>query len=126
MNSEVVAHVIRGETIESVHRGHLIAVAGDETVASIGDPTTVTYFRSSSKAFQAIPFITSGAADAFGFTEREIALAVASHSGEPMHVEIAAGMLKKAGLKESDLKCGSHLPFNEAEAERMMRAGETP
>src|SRR4051812_14629589 len=126
MNSEVVAHVIRGETVESVHRGHLIAVAGDETVASVGDPSTVTFFRSASKAFQAIPFITSGAADAFGFTEREIALAVASHSGEAVHVEIAAGMLAKAGLSESDLRCGAHLPFNEAEAQRMLRAGETP
>jgi len=127
MDPEILAHVIRGETVESIHRGHLIIIDGDgETIASIGDPATVTFFRSSSKAFQAIPFITSGAADAFGFTEDEIALAVASHSGEPMHVEIAARMLAKIGLSESDLKCGAHLPFNEAEAERMMRAGEKP
>jgi L-asparaginase II len=127
MNAEILANVIRGETVESIHRGHLIVMDGDcETIASIGDPSTVTYFRSSAKAFQAIPFITSGAADAFGFTEDEIALAVASHSGEPMHVAIAAGMLAKIGLSESDLHCGAHLPFNEAEASRMMRDGETP
>nr|MBP7377760.1 asparaginase [Pyrinomonadaceae bacterium] len=81
MNSEILANVIRGETVESIHRGHLIVLDGNgEKVFSLGDPSTVTYFRSSAKAFQAIPFITSGAADAFDFTEEEIALSVASHS----------------------------------------------
>jgi L-asparaginase II len=126
MNSEVIAQVIRGETVESVHQGHLIVLSGDETIASLGDPSTVTYFRSSAKAFQAIPMITSGAADAFGFTESEIALAVASHSGESIHVEIAAGMLAKSGLSESDLHCGAHLPFNEQQAKRMLREGREP
>ena len=50
----------------------------------------------------------------------------ASHSGEPVHVELAASMLTKAGLTEGDLRCGTHLPFNEAEAERMLIAGERP
>src|SRR5687767_7268680 len=99
----VLAKVIRGETVESVHRGHLIAIGSDrEVYFSIGDPETVTYFRSAAKPFLAIPFITSGAADAFGFREDEIALACASHSGEPMHVEIVAGMLEKTELLESD------------------------
>jgi L-asparaginase II len=35
-------------------------------------------------------------------------------------------MLEKAGFNESDLHCGTHLPFNESEAERLLRAGETP
>ncbi len=127
MNSEILANVIRGETIESIHRGHLTVLDGSgETVFSLGDPSTVTYFRSSGKAFQAIPFITSGAADAFGFNEDEIALAVASHSGEQRHVEIAARMLAKIGLSESDLRCGAHLPFDETESHRMIAAGEQP
>lgn len=127
MPSEVLAHVIRGGTVESIHHGHLIVVDGEgNTVASNGDPATVTYFRSSAKAFQFIPCVTSGAADAFGFTEEEFALAVASHSGEPLHVETAAGMLAKAGLSETDLRCGAHLPFSETESHRMIRAGEAP
>jgi L-asparaginase II len=73
-----------------------------------------------------IPCITSGAADGFGFDEEEIALAAASHSGEPMHVEIAARMLAKAGFTESDLRCGSHLPFSSAATAEMQRAGEQP
>jgi L-asparaginase II len=96
-------------------------VTGEE-LSSIGDPRPVTYFRSASKPFQALPFITSGAANEFAFTEEEVALACASHSGEPMHVEIAGRMLEKIGLNESDLQCGTHLPFNENELERLLRA----
>ena len=127
MEAEILAHVIRGNTVESIHRGHLIVIDGDgKTVASVGDPSTVTFFRSASKAFQAIPCITSGAADAFGFTENEIALAAASHSGEVVHVALATRMLAKIGLSESDLKCGAHLPFSEVDAGHMVRAGEEP
>jgi L-asparaginase II len=125
--SKVLANVIRGNTVESVHTGHIYIIDGEgREVASVGDPSTVTYFRSACKAFQLIPCITSGAADAFGFDEEEIALAAASHSGEPIHVEIAARMLAKAGFTESDLRCGSHLPFSSAATADMQRAGEQP
>jgi L-asparaginase II len=127
MQSEILARVIRGETVESIHTGHLCIVDGDgSTVLSLGDPSTVTFFRSASKAFQVIPCITGGAADAFGFTEDEIALAAASHSGEPMHTTRAATMLAKAGFSDADLRCGVHLPFSEAESHRMLAAGEKP
>jgi L-asparaginase II len=127
MSTQVIANVIRGNTVESVHTGHLAIVDGEgREVTSLGDPSTVTYFRSACKAFQLIPCITSGAADAFGFDEREIALGAASHSGEQMHVEVAASMLAKAGLSESDLRCGSHLPFSSTAAEQMQRAGDAP
>lgn len=127
MEPEILAKVIRGETVESIHRGHLIALdGGGETIIELGDPDTVTFYRSASKPLQAIPFIASGAADAFLCSDAEIALACASHSGEGMHVRTAALMLEKFGLSESYLRCGTHLPFNEAEAERMIKAGEHP
>lgn len=125
MASKVLAKVIRGETVESVHRGHILIIDGDgNTVSSVGDPRTVTYFRSSAKPFQAFPFVASGAADEFGYSEEEIALACASHSGEARHVRIARLMIERIGLTEAHLHCGSHLPFYEKEAERMMRSGE--
>lgn len=127
MQAEILAHVIRGETVESIHRGHIYVVDGEgNTVASVGDPSTVTYFRSAAKPFQALPVITSGAADAFGFTEEEIAMSIASHSGEKMHTTLVAKMLDRIGMTESDLHCGAHAPFYVAEAERMLREGETP
>ena len=125
MSPKVLAKVIRGDTVESAHRGHLVVIDGSgNTVAALGDPKAVTFFRSAAKPFQAIPCITSGAADAFNFSEEEIALACASHSGEQRHVRIAGLMLERIGLNEAHLHCGSHMPFYEKEAERMLRAGE--
>ncbi|MCY7346958.1 MAG: asparaginase [Pyrinomonadaceae bacterium] len=127
MQSEVLAKVVRGATIESIHRGHLIVVDGaGETLFSLGDPEIVTFWRSSAKAFQAIPFLKSGAAYQFGFSEKEIALACGSHSGEAMHVETVRQMLDKIGLSEADLRCGTHLPFDEKRAEEMVRNNEKP
>ncbi|MBV6496194.1 MAG: hypothetical protein JFAIHJKO_01313 [Pyrinomonadaceae bacterium] len=127
MNAEILANVIRGNNVESVHAGHLAVVDGEgNTVLVKGDPSVATYFRSAAKPFQFIPNLTSGAADAFGFDEREVALAVASHSGEDMHVEVAASMLAKAGFSESDLRCGAHFPFDSATSARMKRASEEP
>lgn len=127
MKSAILANVIRGETVESIHRGHLIALDGTgERVLSLGSPDMVTFFRSACKPFQALPFITSGACDELGYSDEEIALACASHSGEARHVRIAQLMLERSGLSEAYLRCGTHLPFNEKEAERMQRAGEHP
>lgn len=125
MPPKVLAKVIRGDTVESAHRGHLVIIDGDGNIVSaIGDPKAMTFFRSAAKPFQAIPCITSGAADEFHFSEEEIALACASHSGESRHVRIAGLMLERIGLTEAHLHCGPHLPFYEKEAERMLRAGE--
>ena len=127
MQAEILAKVIRGETVESVHRGHLLIIDGeDNEIVQIGDADTVAFIRSSAKAFQLIPCLLSGAAEKFGFIESEIALACASHSGEKIHVETAAKMLQKIGLNESDLRCGTHTPFDEKRAEEMIRAGEKP
>jgi L-asparaginase II len=127
MQSEILAKVIRGETVESIHRGHLLIIDGEgREIANIGDAEAVAFIRSSAKPFQVLPFLTSGGAERFGFLEAEIALACASHSGERIHTTIAERMLKKIGLAESDLRCGAHLPFNEARAEEMIRAGELP
>jgi len=127
MGPGILANVIRGDTIESIHRGHFIVVDGEgNTIASAGDPNTTTFYRSSCKFFQAIPLITSGAADTFGFDESEIALACASHSGQKRHVEIAASMLAKIGLDETALHCGTHLPFYRPEAEKLIREGRSP
>ncbi|MEJ7848309.1 MAG: asparaginase [Pyrinomonadaceae bacterium] len=127
MQSEILVKVIRGGTVESIHRGHFVVIdGGRNVVASAGDPETVTFLRSAAKPLQAIPLITSGAADAFEFSEDEIAMASASHSGEASHVRLAKLMLERIGLSESHLRCGVHLPFNDKESERMQRAGEYP
>ena len=125
--AEPLVKVTRGGITESRHRGHVIAVDPDETLAaSLGAPETVTYLRSSAKPHQAIPLLASGAADRFGFTEKEIALVCASHSGEAIHTVLAASMLKKIGLGPEALKCGIHEPFSPEEALRLREKGEKP
>lgn len=101
--------------IESVHRGAWVAVRSDgEIVGGAGDPGQYVYPRSASKSLQVIPLLESGAADAFGFGHPEIALGMASHSGENIHVEVVANMLDAAGLSEDDLQCGPQAPFGSA------------
>lgn len=125
--AEPLVKVTRGGITESRHRGHVVAVEPDGTIAAyLGAPETVTYLRSSAKPHQAIPLIASGAADRFGFTEKEIALACASHSGEPMHTEVVSAMLRKIGLGPEALKCGTHEPFSPEVARRLREKGEEP
>jgi L-asparaginase II len=122
-----LVEVRRGPIVESRHRGHLAAVDGDgRLVASLGEPETVTYLRSSAKPFQAVPLLTSGAAERFHLTEAELAVACGSHSGEDLHVETVARLIEKIGLNESFLKCGAHEPYDRATAERLRAAGESP
>jgi L-asparaginase II len=121
-----LVEVWRGPLVESRHRGHIAAVTGaGKMIAAAGALDTVTFLRSSGKPFQALPLIVSGAADRFGFTVREIAIACGSHSGEPFHVETVRSMLAKIGVDESTLKCGVHEPFS-AEVARALARNQQP
>ncbi|MGH9930797.1 MAG: asparaginase [Pyrinomonadaceae bacterium] len=125
--AEPLVEVTRGGITESRHRGHIVAVEPGGTItAYLGAPETVTYLRSSAKPHQAIPLVASGAADRYSFTEKELALACASHSGEPIHTEVAASMLKKIGLGPEALKCGVHEPFSPEVARQLREKGEEP
>jgi L-asparaginase II len=125
--STSLVEVWRGSLVESRHRGHIAAVTGaGKMVAALGAPGTVTFLRSSGKPFQALPLIVSGAADRFGFTVQEIAIACGSHSGEPVHVETVRSMLRKIGVDESALKCGVHEPFSAEVARELARDQKPP
>ncbi|MFN2576462.1 MAG: asparaginase [Pyrinomonadaceae bacterium] len=125
--ADPLVEVWRGSIIESRHSGHLIAVDGNgTTICSLGAPETVTYLRSSGKPLQALPVVTSGAADRFGFSEKEVAISCGSHNGEPMHVETVRSMLRKIGLDETALKCGVHEPYSVEAARELIRKQEQP
>lgn len=116
----VLAEVRRGLIIESRHRGAIVAVEPDGlAVTELGDASLITSTRSTIKPIQAIPFITSGAADSYHVTERELAVACASHEGEPIHTETVKRMLERAGLNESALRCGAHAPYNQETARQL-------
>jgi L-asparaginase II len=112
MSNPVLVEVLRGTLVESRHRG-AVAVADAEgaAVLAIGDVAAPIFPRSAVKALQALALVETGAADAFGFGDEELALACASHSGEPGHVAGVERMLAKAGLDASALACGAHYPL---------------
>lgn len=125
--AEPLVQVRRGAITESRHRGHIAVVDPDgEIVASLGAPETVTFLRSSAKPLQALPLLVSGAADHFGFTDKEIALACASHNGESIHTEVVASMLEKIGLGPDALKCGVHEPYSLEVAAQLRQLGQAP
>ncbi len=119
-------HVLRGGLLESVHRGAVVVAEGDEIRLARGDPAWVVYYRSTSKPLQALVGVTSGAADAFGFTPEELALAAGSHSTRPEHVATARSMLGKAGIEESALRCGGHYAFDPEERKKQQEATSNP
>lgn len=109
MENPVTVEVTRGQLVESRHRGLAVVVdAEGKILFSAGDVDAGVFPRSACKAMQALPLVESGAADAYGFGNRELALACSSHSGEPEHVATAAAMLKAAGRDERVLECGAH------------------
>jgi L-asparaginase II len=104
----------RGATVEVWHDVHVAVVdPSGRLVAGAGDPGLVTFWRSAAKPFQALPLVEDGAADRFGFTSEELALACASHSSEPDQVARVRALLAKIGCAERDLLCGPHPPLSE-------------
>ncbi len=124
---EPLVLVTRGSFVESVHRGHVVAVDGrGRVVARLGSAGAVAYMRSATKPFQALPLVSTGAADRFGLNAAELAVACGSHDATPAHTDAVLSLLKKAGLSASDLKCGAHEPYSKEAAERLRERGESP
>ncbi|MBZ9681509.1 MULTISPECIES: asparaginase [unclassified Mesorhizobium] len=127
MANPVLIEVLRGAIVESAHRGAVAVFDADgKPVLEIGDTSKPVFPRSAVKAIQALPLVETGAADAYGFGNRELALACASHSGEPAHVELARSMLARAGLDGSALECGVHWPSNHDAEIALARADGLP
>jgi L-asparaginase II len=123
----VAVVVRRGGTIESVHRASFAVC--DHTgrlIHGSGELTRATFPRSAVKPIQALPLVESGAAERFGLADEEVALASASHAGEPDHVQRVRRWLERIDLSVTDLACGAHLPFAEPAARVLLRAGEPP
>lgn len=123
----ITVEVTRGAIVESRHRGAAVIVDRNGGVqGSWGDVKGPVYPRSAIKGIQALPLVETGAADEFGFSDQELALACASHGGEDEHSRTASSMLAKMGLGESDLECGPHWPMYEAATREMAARGDVP
>src|ERR1700721_2121639 len=117
MANPVVVEAMRGDLVESAHRGAGAVVDADgRVVMAFGDADRPVYPRSAVKALQALPLVASGAADRLGLSDKEIAVACAPHPGTEEHIATVRDMLAKAGYDERVLECGPHWPLGEDEA----------
>ncbi|MAZ04664.1 MAG: L-asparaginase II [Sneathiella sp.] len=120
-------NVSRGNMVESRHQ--VVAAISDshgKLMKSWGQVDSPVYLRSAIKPLQALPLIESGAADALNISEKELSLACASHTGEPIHVEAVESWLGRIGLDISDLECGRHWPTYDPAARALAAAGQEP
>lgn len=116
--------VTRGPLVESVHRVTAVVADSDgRLLAATGDPDLVTFWRSAAKPFQVLPLILDGAQERFGLTEEELAIACASHSSEPFHLDAVDRFMAKTGIDESLLACGPHPPLSAEVARDVIRSG---
>jgi L-asparaginase II len=116
----IVAHVVRGGFVESVHRGTVVVTAPDGSVEwALGDPSGAVFARSANKPIQATAMVRAG----LDLPDAELALACASHSGEPFHREAAARILAGVGLTEADLQNTPDYPIDDDEQDAWIRSG---
>ncbi len=123
----VLVEAKRGDMVESRHRA-AVAVVDIEgrVVLRAGEIEALVYPRSAIKPLQALALVESGAAEAFGLGAAELALACASHNGEPRHAETVGAWLARIGCSAEDLECGAHLPYHQESLEALLRGGAAP
>ncbi len=120
----VLVVATRGDMVESRHRGAFAVVdPAGRVVVSAGDIERPVYPRSAIKPLQAIALVESGAAEAFALGDAEIALACASHYGEPGHVESVRAWLARIGCSVDDLECGAQPPYHESSLRALLAGG---
>ena len=126
-NAIPLVEVWRGALLESAHSGHAVICDGSgNIVAAWGDPEAVIYPRSACKMIQALPLVTSGAADRYGLTTEQLALSCASHNGAAIHTDRVTKWLDQLGLAEPDLRCGPQDPADTEAHEGLILAHEKP
>lgn len=121
----VAAEVHRGNSVESYHSASIAVVNADGKIThSFGDPHLVTFSRSSLKPIQTLALISSGAAEKYGLSQKEIAICCGSHNGSDEHRETALSILAKAGNDAEMLQCGTHWPTGMRMKKKFPLAGE--
>ena len=109
---EILAEITRSGVVESAHSGHMVLLNSDGSVhLSKGDPSQLTYPRSSIKSIQTSAMLRAG----LKLEPRLLALVSASHSGAAMHQDGAIEILATVGLTENDLQNAKDKPLGEIE-----------
>ncbi len=115
-----VAEIVRNGFVEGHHYGSVVALAADGSVDwSVGEVHAPVLPRSCNKPVQALGMVRAG----LDLPPDLLALACASHSGEPFHVEGVRRILAGAGLTERDLLTPPDFPLDDAAREEVIRSG---
>ncbi len=118
-------HVLRGGLLESRHQAHAAVVNSEgHLIAQVGNPKFSSFLRSSAKAFQVQPLIPH--LQQLNLEPRHLAIAMASHAGDAIHVETVLELLARAGVDSAWLKCGIHAPFDPETRKEMRVIGLKP
>jgi L-asparaginase II len=119
---EPLVEVTRGSIAESIHFGSVVVCDNRGNILfNLGDPELITYLRSTAKPLQVVALMENSASQAFQFTDEEIAIMCASHSGTDQHVAVLKTLQKKLGISQDDLQCGMHLPFDRITSNQIIR-----
>lgn len=123
----VLAEFVRGNAVENLHRGAFcVADAEGTTIASQGDIDRLIFPRSAIKSLQALAIFRSGADLKFALTDKDLAIACASHHAQAEHVDVVGAFLDRIAQSVSDLECGAHVPTNKDARNQMKSQGATP
>lgn len=115
-----MAEVVRSGFVEGRHHGSVVALAPDGSVEwSVGDVDSPVLPRSCNKPPQAVGMVEQG----LDLPSDLLALACASHSGEPMHLAGVRRLLGVAGLSEDDLQCPVDWPMIDSVRDEALRSG---
>ena len=126
-SSPLLVEVTRSGGVESWHEVDAAIVdISYAVVSSWGEFGRPVLPRSAAKPLQALPLVTSGAADAFGLGNVELALACGSHDGEPLHVTAVEQWLHRINLTVDALACGVQRPLHDASMTALVAAGLEP
>lgn len=126
-DNPVLVRVHRGERVESQHRGAWVLVDTSGAVLDgAGAFEWPVFARSSIKCLQALPLLETGAAERFGYSDAELALALASHNGEACHTEGVARLLERLGLGVEHLRCGPQPPADPEARAELIRGDAEP
>ena len=119
--SKIHVDFIRGKGVESSHQAKvLVTKANGKTLLSTHNDNEFFFPRSSIKIFQAIPFAMSNAIKNYRLSNKQIALACASHKGEKFHIRELKKWISKINLKTNSLQCGIHGPLDKKASEKII------
>lgn len=122
----VLVEVSRSGRVESEHRGAVVVWHDDEVLLACGDVERPVFARSATKPLQALPFLERGLHRQYQLEARHVAVLCASHAGADEHLAAVREVLARAGLREEQLQCGPHAPFDDAARRALFAAGQRP